>query len=94
MLTVSGVEGVELEHEDGTVSRFTIMLSRPNSFRQRVPLDSKIKNHGEVRFEITFREGTPLENLEVLPTLKRLSWKTDKIVRALQREAQPKYRPT
>ena len=88
MLTVSGVEGVELEQEDGTINRFTIMLVRPNFYKTRVPLNSKIKNHGEVRFEITFREGTPLENLEVIPTLKRLSWKTDKIVRALQRMAQ------
>jgi len=93
MLTVSGVDGVELEHEDGTVNRLTIMLIRPNFYRERVPLNSKIKNHGEVRFEITFREGAPLENLEVIPSLKRLSWKTKKIVRLLQREAQPHYRP-
>jgi hypothetical protein len=92
MLTVSGVEGVELEHEDGTINRYTIMLTRPNFYHMVVPLNSKIKNHGEVRFEITFREGTPLENLEVIPTLKRLSWKTSKIFRALQRVAQPKYR--
>ncbi len=92
MLTVSGIDGVELEHEDGTINRFTIMLVRPNSYRERVPLNSKIKNHGQARFEITFREGTPLENLEVIPTLKRLAGKVDYIVRFLQRKAQPHYR--
>jgi hypothetical protein len=94
MLTVSGVEGVELEHEDGSVNRLTILLVRPNFYRERVPLNSKIKNHGDVRFEITFREGTPFEGAEVIPCLKRLSRKTERIVRILQREAQPRYRPT
>jgi hypothetical protein len=58
MLTVTGVKGVEVEHEDGKVTRHEIMLVPPNSYRTIVPLESKIKNHGEVRFEIPFREGT------------------------------------
>jgi hypothetical protein len=85
MLTVTGVQGVEVEHEDGTITRYDIMLIPPNSYRTAVPLESKIKNHGEVRFEITFREGTPLEGAEVIPTLKRFSWKALRIVRVLQR---------
>ena len=80
MLAVTGVEGVEVEHEDGTVTRYDIMLVPPNSYRGTVPLESKIKNHGEVRFEITFREGTPLEGVEVIPTLKRFSRKVQRIV--------------
>jgi hypothetical protein len=87
MLAVTGVEGVEVEHEDGTVNRYEIMLVPPNSYRTTVPLNSKIKNHGEVRFEVTFGKGTPLEGIEVIPTLKRFSWKTSRIVRVLQRTA-------
>lgn len=85
MLTVTGVEGVEVQHEDGTVNRYEIMLVPPNSYRTAVPLASKIKNHGEVRFQVTFGEGTPLDGVEVVPTLKRFSWKAARIVRALQR---------
>jgi hypothetical protein len=87
MLTVTGVEGVEVEHEDGTINRYEIMLVPPNSYRTTVPLESKIKNHGEVRFEVTFGEGTPLEGVEVIPTLKRFSRKTSRIVRALRQTA-------
>jgi hypothetical protein len=87
MLTVTGVEGVEVEHEDGTINVYEIMLVPPNSYRTTVPLESKIKNHGQVRFEITFREGTRLKGVDVLPTLKRISWKVSRIVRRLQRMA-------
>jgi hypothetical protein len=85
MLTVVGVDGVELENEDGTIDRFTIVLTRPNFYRKSVPLHSKLKNHGEVRFQITFREGTPTHDLAVVPTLIRFSKKTLRIVNFLQR---------
>ena len=85
LFTVTSIDGVELENGDGTVEHFTIGLTRPNYYRQRVPLDSKLKNHGEVTFKITFREGTPLYGLEVVPTLLRFSRKTLRIVNFLQR---------
>jgi hypothetical protein len=85
MLTVTGIEGVEIENPDGSILRLDIMLIPPNAYRKVVPLEAKLKNHGEVRFEVTFREGTPLEGAEVIPTLKRFSRKTSRIVRALQR---------
>lgn len=85
MLTVVGINGVEVQEEDGTIEKLDITLARPNSYRRQFSVESKLKNHGEVRFKITFREGTPLEGSEVIPTLKRFSWKTSRIVRALQR---------
>jgi hypothetical protein len=84
MLTVTGLSGVEVQHEDGTVTRYEIMLVPPNSYDAVIPLNSKLKNHGEVRFEITFGEGASTQGLEVLPTLRRFSTKTERIVRRLQ----------
>lgn len=85
MLTVSGLNGVEVEHEDGNITRYEIMLVPPKSYRAVVPLNSKLKNHGEVRFEITFGDRATTKGLEVLPTLRRMSAKSLKIVRLLQR---------
>jgi hypothetical protein len=85
ILTVVGIDGVELENEDGTIDHFTIAITRPNVYRARVSFGSKFKNHGKVRFQVTFREGTPTHNLEVVPTLLRFSKKTLQIVRTLQR---------
>jgi hypothetical protein len=85
ILTVVGVDGVELENEDGTTDHFTIATTRLNAYRAPVPLGSKFKNHGKVRFQVTFREGTPTHNLEVVPTLLRFSRKTLRIVKILQR---------
>ena len=85
MLTVTAIDGVELQHEDGGVEKFSITLSRHNSYRKVVPLGTKVKNHGEARFLITFREGEFLEGQEVIPTLLRLSAKVTRIVRILQR---------
>ena len=85
ILTVVGVDGVELENEDGTIDHFTIAITRPNVYRARVPFGSKFKNHGKVRFQVTFREGTPTHNLEVVPTLLGFSRKTLRIVKTLQR---------
>lgn len=85
MLAVVGFDGAEVEFENGSITRFTVMLIRPNFYRTAIPLNGKIKNYGEARFEITFSEGTPLDGLEVIPTLKRFSAKTLKIVRVLQR---------
>ena len=85
ILTVVGIDGVELENEDGTIDHFTIAITRPNVYRAQVRLGSKFKNHGKVRFQVTFREGTPTHNLEVVPTLLRFSRKTLQIVKILQR---------
>jgi hypothetical protein len=85
ILTVVGVDGVELENEDGTIDHFTIAITRPNVYRARVPFGSKFKNHGKVRIQVTFREGTPTHNIEVVPTLLGFSRKTLRIVRALRK---------
>jgi len=85
ILTLVGIDGVELENEDGTIDRFTIAVTRHNFYRAPVPLGSKFKNHGEVRFKITFREGISTHNLGVVPTLIRFSKKTLRVVRGLQR---------
>lgn len=85
ILTVVGIDGVELESEDGTIDHFTIAITRPNVYRASVPLGSKFKNHGKVRFQVTFREGTPTHDLEVVPTLVGFSRKTLGIVRAFQK---------
>jgi hypothetical protein len=85
MLAVTGIEGVELESEDGTIDRYTIVLTRPNSYRKAVPFGSKLKNHGQVIFKITFGQGTALDDAEVVPTLNRFYGKTREIVREFQR---------
>jgi hypothetical protein len=85
ILTVVGIDGVELENEDGTIDKYTIAVTRHNFYRAPVTLGSKFKNHGEVIFKVTFREGTPTHDLEVVPTLLRFSKKTLRIVRGLQR---------
>jgi hypothetical protein len=84
MLTITGLKGVEVEHEDGTITKYEIMLSPPNSYKASIPRNSKLKNHGEVGFEITFGEGASTQGLEVLPTLRKFSTKTNRIVRRLQ----------
>jgi hypothetical protein len=85
MLAVIGVNGVELEDENGLTSNLAIALTRPNSYRRQVPLGTKIKNHGKAIFRVTFSDGTPLKDIEVIPTLQRFSAKVLAIVRALQR---------
>ncbi len=84
MLTVTGINGVELENEDGSIDCFDIALTRLNPYELKVGLETKLKNHGEVRFQVTFGKGTPTENLEIIPTLKRFSSKVWEIVRRLQ----------
>ena len=84
-LIVTSIDGVELQHEDGSIETLNITLTRLNSYRKVVPLGTKIKNHGEARFQITFRKGDFLEGQEVIPTLLRLSVKVSQIVRILQR---------
>lgn len=89
MVTATAIEGVEIENEDGSIERLDISIPpRPRSYSKVVSLETRLKNHGEVRFNMTFREGTPFEKCEVVPTLKRISWKVSRIVRALQRMAQ------
>jgi hypothetical protein len=86
MVTITGVKGVELENPDGTVDIFDIVLPTDGSaYRRVVPLESKLKNHGEVRFYVTFGKGTAAENLEIIPTLETLAQKVGEIIRWLQR---------
>ena len=48
MLAVTGIDAVELENEDGSIDRLDITaLTRPNSYRKIVGLESKLKIHGE-----------------------------------------------
>ncbi len=85
MLTVTSLDGVELQHEDGRIERLDITLIRPNFYRKMVPLETEIKHHGKARFRITFREGDFLQGEEVIPTLLRFTAKANRIVRILQR---------
>jgi hypothetical protein len=90
LLAATGVTGVELENEDGPIDRFDIVLTRFNApgisstYRHPVGLETKLKNHGEIRFQITFGKGIPTEKLEIIPTLNRFSDKVWEIVRRLQ----------
>jgi hypothetical protein len=90
MVAVTGVIGIELENEDGLIDSFDIGRTRfsgpgiQSTYRRNVGLETKLKNHGEVRFKVTFGKGTPTENLEIVPTLERFSRKVWEIVRRLQ----------
>jgi hypothetical protein len=90
MIAVTGISGVELENEDGSIDIFDIGLTRFNApgiqstYRRTVGLETKLKNHGEIRFQITFGKGTPTENLEIIPTLQRFSGMVWEIVRRLE----------
>jgi hypothetical protein len=51
MLAVTGIDAVELENEGGSIDRLDITaLTRPNSSRKIVGLESKLKIHGEASF--------------------------------------------
>jgi hypothetical protein len=84
MIAVTGVKGLELENEDGSIDRFDILLTRARPYRKVVGLETKLKNHGHVGFHITFGKGTPAENLEIIPTLERFSGKVWELIRWLQ----------
>jgi hypothetical protein len=86
MLTVTGVTGIEIEGEDGTIDTHEIVLrTHRDSCRRPVPLGSKLKNHGEVHFQITFGPGTTVEGREILPTLSIWHDKVWELIRWLQR---------
>jgi hypothetical protein len=68
-LAAVGIEGVELENEDGTIDEPIIVLTGDQPYRKRIPENTTLKNHGEVRFHVTFREGVLPEGTEVVPTL-------------------------
>jgi len=85
VLTVTGIKGVELKNEDGSVDVFDIAITRPNTFRKTVGLETEIQYHGKVVFHIEFDKGTPTEGLEIISTLVRFHTKTTRIVRTLQR---------
>jgi hypothetical protein len=84
LVTVAGVMGVELEHEDGRRIVTDIVLVRRESYRRIIPPDCELKNHGETTFLVTFGKVAGLD-AEVVPTLQRFSRKVLKIVRLLQR---------
>lgn len=86
MLTLMGVNGVELEHEDGTVDRIAFVLAGNIPWRRPIAPGDKIKENGNPTFRITFSEGD-FRDVEVLPTLGRFRAKVQKIVRILQRMA-------
>ena len=51
MLAVTRIDAVELENEDGSIDRLDITaLTRPNSCRKIVGLESKLKIHGEASY--------------------------------------------
>jgi hypothetical protein len=51
MLAVTGIDAVELENEGGSIDRLDITaLTRANSCRKIVGLESKFKIHGEASF--------------------------------------------
>jgi hypothetical protein len=86
VLTVTGITGVETEREDGTIDVHHIVLLTHREFcRRPVPPGSKLKNHGEVQFHITFGERTMVEGLEILPTLSIWHDKIWDLIRWLQR---------
>ena len=84
-VTATGVKGVELEYEDGTTETLGIWLTRPNFYRKVVPFGCKLKNHGEVTFNVTFGTGTPIEHLPIVPMLERFSGKIWELIMWLQR---------
>ena len=84
MVSITRVKGVELENEDGTIDCCDIVLKHGQIYRKVVPLNTKLKKHGEVQFYITFGEGTPAQGLEIVPTLERLSRKVWEIIQRLQ----------
>jgi hypothetical protein len=85
-VSVTGVTGVELENEDGTIDiyNFTLLTHR-EFYRKVVPLGSKFKNHGEVRFYVAFGDRTKIEGLEVIPTLSRWQEKVWELLQWLWR---------
>lgn len=86
MVTVTSLDGVELQHEGSGIEHWSMVLAgRLASYRKVVPLETKIKHHGEARFSIKFREGDFLQGEEVIPTLLRLSTKVNRILRIMQR---------
>lgn len=85
VVAVTGIKGVELKNEDGSVDVLDIAITRPNAFRKVVGLETQLQNHGEVVFHVTFGKGAPGEDFEVIPTLMRYSKKVERIVRTLQR---------
>ncbi|MGP8260667.1 MAG: hypothetical protein ACLQM6_12030 [Acidobacteriaceae bacterium] len=85
MVTVAGIEGLELENEDGTIDRLDIPITRPDFYRKTVRYGAHLKDNGELVFQVKFRQGTPMEGLEVIPTLHRFSAKVEEIVLVLRR---------
>jgi hypothetical protein len=82
---VTGITGIELENEDGTIDTFnTLLLTHREFYRETVPLGSKLKNHGQARFNISFGHGD-LAGVEILPTLSRWQEKVWELIQWLNR---------
>jgi len=84
MLTIVGVNGVQLEYEDGTVDNLAIAITSNVPCSRKLRAHPKIKNHGKTIFRVTFSEGD-LRDIEMLPTLRLFSGKAERIVRSFQR---------
>jgi hypothetical protein len=84
MVALVNINGVELENEDGTIDRLDIRVTRPNFYRKTVAFGAKLKNHGEVAIQVTFREGTPTQGQEIVQVLRRFSVKVEEIVLRLR----------
>jgi hypothetical protein len=85
MLAITGIQGIELENEDGSIDRLDIATTRFEPYRRTVGINTQLKNHGRVAFFVTFGEGTLVKNLPIIPTLERFSGKVWEIVQHLKR---------
>ena len=84
MVSVTGIKGLELENEDGSLDCFDILLKEHEVYRKVIPLETKFKKHGEVQFHVTFAKGAGIQDAEIVATLKRISRKVLQIVRTIE----------
>ena len=85
VLNILAIDGVELEHEDGTIGDLTVVLTGPIPYQREVPLGTKLKKNGQASFQVRFRDGITAEGRDVVPTLKQFVQQTKRVVRSLQR---------
>jgi hypothetical protein len=82
-VSVAKIDGMELENEDGTVDCFTYepAVYPSLAYKLEIPEGSHVKSYGQATIRVAFGKRTLVDDLEVVPTLKRFSAKTLKIVR-------------
>jgi hypothetical protein len=86
ILQVVAINGVELQDEQGRVDiRSLGAVKRFVGYRIPVPSGTHVKNNGKASLQVVFQNGTPTEGLEIVPTLRYLASKTQRLIRALQR---------